>query len=90
MKKVPGFWAPTGDIRGVPVQGPLPNSEQRGPVRLPHERAAAHKTVEAPKHVRQNFDCKEDLINVRVIQRYVPDVGNHTYRPGEVMSSTGQ
>lgn len=55
MKKVLGFRAPAGDIRGVPVQGSLPNSEQCGPVRLPHERAAARKTVEAPKHVRLNL-----------------------------------
>lgn len=54
MKKVLGLWAPTGDIRGVPVQGSLPDPEQRGPVRLTHERAAAHKTVDAPNHVRKN------------------------------------
>lgn len=54
MKKVLGLWAPTGDIGGVPVQGSLPDSEQCGSVCLTHERAAAHKTVEAPNHVRKN------------------------------------
>lgn len=48
MKKVLGLWAPTGDIGGVPVEGSLPDSEQRGPVGLTRERAAAHKTGEAP------------------------------------------
>lgn len=51
MKKVLGLWAPTGDIRGVPVKGSLPNSEQRGPVCLPHKRTAAHEAVEVPKEL---------------------------------------
>lgn len=54
MKKVLGLWAPTGDIGGVPVQRSLPNPEQRGPVCLTHERAAAHKTVDAPNQGRKN------------------------------------
>lgn len=46
VEKVLGLRTPVHDIRGVPVQGPLPDSQQSCPVRLTHKRASTHQTVE--------------------------------------------
>lgn len=50
MQEALGLLAPTGDIGGAPVQGPLPDPQQRGPVCLTHKRAAAHEAAGVPKH----------------------------------------
>lgn len=45
MKKVLGLRTPICNIRGVPVQGPLPHPQQCGSVRLTRKRASAQQTV---------------------------------------------